>query len=192
MNALVQQSYKRFFKECDVEFNDDSEDDELLECKFSNLIDLTTYCVVPLAPTYFSLPNVALRHDAEFLSISHWALDSAVQVSEQLRLPGPVELEKLFKSLASEWREDTKVVSSMTAIITHPAYLRIIGLGPDVLSLVLRDLEATNAHWFVALKALTGENPVPTEAAGRVKAMATAWLNWGKAQGYLDDMLVIA
>ncbi len=67
----------------------------------------------------------------------------------------------------------------------HPAYQRIIGLGPAVIPLILADLARQPDHWFWALRALTGEDPVPAEARGRVKAMADAWLQWGRENGYL-------
>lgn len=41
----------------------------------------------------------------------------------------------------------------------HPAYQRIIGLGPEVAPLLLRELERQPDHWFWALKALTGADP---------------------------------
>ena len=48
-----------------------------------------------------------------------------------------------------------------------------------------RELEREPDHWFWALEAITQENPVPPEAAGRVAKMAEAWIAWGKQQGYL-------
>ena len=40
--------------------------------------------------------------------------------------------------------------------------------------------------WFWALEAITEENPVPP-AAGKVREMARAWVDWGKRQGLLDS-----
>ena len=33
---------------------------------------------------------------------------------------------------------------------------------------------------------ITGENPVPPEAAGKVRQMADAWVEWGKLQGLIS------
>lgn len=86
----------------------------------------------------------------------------------------------VFSSCTSKWKDETRYNSSMTAILLHPAYQRIIGLGPDVVPFVLRDLADTGAHWSWALQALTGENPVPEDHEGRPRLMAQAWLEWGR------------
>ena len=38
----------------------------------------------------------------------------------------------------------------------------------------------------LGVESITEENPVPPEAAGRVREMAEAWIEWGKRQGYLS------
>ena len=38
-------------------------------------------------------------------------------------------------------------------------------------------------HWFVALKRITGADPVPAEARGDLDRMAEAWLNWSRDHG---------
>lgn len=75
------------------------------------------------------------------------------------------------------------MLSSSTEKVMHPAYQRIIGLGPAVIPLVLRDLEQQGGHWFWALRALTGENPVKPEDAGQVRKMTESWLEWGRQRG---------
>jgi hypothetical protein len=94
----------------------------------------------------------------------------------------PRSLEETFANLTDEWKGATEFSSSMTDIVMHPAYQRIIGLGPKVIPLVLRDLEVNGGHWFAALGALTGANPVDDEDAGRHRRMREAWLNWGREQ----------
>ncbi len=66
-----------------------------------------------------------------------------------------------------------------------PSYQRIIGLGPNAIPLILRELHDEPDHWFWALAALTGENPTGQEAAGNVDGMREAWLQWGRQRGYL-------
>jgi hypothetical protein len=63
-------------------------------------------------------------------------------------------------------------------------YQRIIGMGAPAVSLILRELEREPDQWFWALESITEENPVPPEAAGRVRSMAQAWIDWGKQHGY--------
>ncbi|MGB8689563.1 MAG: hypothetical protein WCD53_19790 [Microcoleus sp.] len=56
--------------------------------------------------------------------------------------------------------------------------------GRPVVPLILRDLEQKPDHWFWALRAITGDNPVKSEQRGRMKLMAQAWIQWGKENGY--------
>jgi hypothetical protein len=66
----------------------------------------------------------------------------------------------------------------------HPAYQMIIGMGPEAVPLLLRELESNVDNWFWALRAITEEDPVPASARGDGEAMAKAWLDWGRDQGY--------
>jgi hypothetical protein len=104
----------------------------------------------------------------------------AEYVAQSQRVKSLSRTMAIFASAASKWKDDTKFNSSMTSILLHPAYQRIIGLGPDVVPFVLRDLAETGAHWSWALQALTGENPVPAEHEGRPRLMAQAWFQWGR------------
>lgn len=91
-------------------------------------------------------------------------------------------LAERFRTLRDMWRRDTASFSSTTRRVTHPAYQQIIGMGADVAPLLLRELATDPDHWFWALKAITGADPVRAEDRGRVKTMAEAWLRWGRAQ----------
>ncbi len=90
-----------------------------------------------------------------------------------------------FHRLASQWRDETELLSSTTARAMHPAYQQIIGLGPEALPLIFKELPQTPGHWFWALRSITGEDPVPSADAGNVRRMAEAWLDWGRAHGYV-------
>jgi hypothetical protein len=90
-----------------------------------------------------------------------------------------------FAVLASRWKAETELLSSTRAMTDHPAYQEIIALGPVVLPLLLRDLERESAHWFEALQAITGEDPVPREHWGDIKAMGADWLTWARKRGLL-------
>ena len=67
---------------------------------------------------------------------------------------------------------------------SHPAYQQIVGMGDKAIPLILRELEQAPDHWFWALKAITGVNPVPREERADIKAMAKHWLEWGREEGY--------
>lgn len=90
-----------------------------------------------------------------------------------------------FDALADEWAQATRFQSSSTEIAMHPAYQRIIGMGPDALPLILDRLSRRPEHWFWALGAISGEDPVPPADAGKVEDMTEAWLRWGRSQGLI-------
>ena len=90
-----------------------------------------------------------------------------------------------FDELARQWQSQTRHLSSATAMAIHPAYQAIIGLGVEAVPLILKELKGRPNHWFWALRALTGIDPVPAEQRGRVSEMAKAWLEWGEEQGLI-------
>lgn len=94
------------------------------------------------------------------------------------------EIETTFLELAEQWRRETGMFSVTSKISMHPAYQRIIGMGQPVVPLILRELEREPEHWFLALTAITGENPIKTEQRGRLDQMAQAWIEWGRENGY--------
>jgi len=91
-----------------------------------------------------------------------------------------------FQILAAEWKRERPSGANISVMVMHPAYHRIIGMGSDAIPLLLRELEQEQEpeHWFFALWAITGADPVPQEHRGNVREMAKAWVNWGKRQGY--------
>jgi hypothetical protein len=105
-----------------------------------------------------------------------------------LKSPLPIEtlawIEAKFLRLRDEWKQKRGPESSSTRLAHHPAYLKIIGMGPDVIPLLMRELEHDPDMWFVALRSITEADPVPAEIKGNVGAMAEAWLKWGQEQGY--------
>ena len=92
-------------------------------------------------------------------------------------------IEVAFTALAQRWLEATKFTSSLSEMTLHPTYQAIIALGAPVVPFLLRELDSHPAHWFMALRMITGDDPVPSNARGRLHAMAKAWLDWGKQHG---------
>lgn len=91
------------------------------------------------------------------------------------------DLELRFAALANDWKAGRGVTSSSREMACHPAYQAIIELGPPVVPLILRELEREPDHWFIALRSLTGVDPVPPEHRGEVERMAADWIAWGRA-----------
>jgi hypothetical protein len=107
-------------------------------------------------------------------------------------LPSPAALFRLraeqvrqeFSILAEQWRRDTQHLSQIYKKVMHPAYFRIMGMGERAVPLLLEALRDRPAHWFVALKATTGLDPVPAGASP--STARDVWLNWGRKEGLLD------
>ena len=87
-------------------------------------------------------------------------------------------LEVEFRRLADLWRAETSLCSSPSVKASHPAYLRIIGMGRSALPFIYRELERGDGHWFAALRAITGANPVKPDDAGNIRKMKQAWLEY--------------
>jgi hypothetical protein len=97
----------------------------------------------------------------------------------------PMEtVEERFRRLARAWHQAVAHLSSTTRRNNHPAYQEIIRIGLDVVPWLLRDMEENQTHWFSALRQITGADPIPKSAAGRVPEMVDAWLCWAKDNGY--------
>jgi hypothetical protein len=112
--------------------------------------------------------------------------DSDESAEELLQLVGTkqVNIEPEFNRLVAEWKAN-RHASSLSRDLVTAAYLRIIGLGPRVLPLILRELERELDHWFLALKSVSGEDPVPPQSRGKMQEMANAWLRWGREKGHV-------
>ena len=95
------------------------------------------------------------------------------------------DLGERFRRLATEWKDKSRFLSNAAQMALLQPYQRIIGMGMPVVPLILEELQREPDQWFWALEAITGEDPVPEKSMGRVSEMATAWLDWGRKQGYL-------
>jgi len=102
----------------------------------------------------------------------------------------PPQVRAKFERLTREWKSQSEFLSSPTAIALLPAYQKIIGMGPDIVPLILHELEREPDQWFWALKAITDADPVPPEHAGAVDLMVEDWLRWGREQGLVYGTVV--
>ena len=111
--------------------------------------------------------------------------DDTIGQSLQWLQRDTVVLADRFHDLTNQWKEETRYLSSATLISEHASYQKIIAMGVSVIPLILEDLQTTQSHWFIALRKISGANPVPTEAIGNVHRMRDSWLRWGIDAGYL-------
>lgn len=103
-----------------------------------------------------------------------------------------IALQIKFKILRDEWRMQRGSMSSITAMSMLRPYQKIIGMGPDAIPLILAELRAEGDdpdQWFWALSIIAeANNLIPPDIApahqGDYGAIALAWLDWGRVQGY--------
>jgi len=96
----------------------------------------------------------------------------------------PPDIVDKFYALASDWEKDVAGLSSTAQMSQHPAYQEIISMGTQIVPLLLSELKINRLYSLWALSAITGENPIKPEQRGRVKQMASAWIDWGRNRGY--------
>lgn len=89
-------------------------------------------------------------------------------------------LEREFRQLADQWYEETRFLSSTSEIVSKETYYQIVALGRRVIPLILQELQERGGHWFLALRALTKDDPVNPQDRGNMRKMTQAWLDWGR------------
>lgn len=90
-----------------------------------------------------------------------------------------------FRRLAAEWKEQARYLSDSRRMAMLQPYQAIIGMGLAVVPLILEELRAEPHHWYWALEAITGDNPVPVDVDGDMSRIREAWLEWGRQQGLI-------
>jgi hypothetical protein len=139
---------------------------------------------VQLAVFYLTTVSAA---DAKVLTASQGPVStfSPVQKAYTNGHYEPVQDEILFNLLVQQWHQERGISSSIADMVLCPSYQRIIAMGQDAMSLILRQLQREGDdpdHWFWALEMITGQDPVPAEAYGDNVAIAQAWLSWARGR----------
>ncbi len=131
--------------------------------------------------TYLLEVSTGVGHESALLEVS--ATESRKHFSEPyLRSWGNPFMR--FLLLKMKWERETAHLSSAAKMAVHPAYQQIIGMGPIVVPFILAELSISPDHWFWALSAITGDDPIRQEHRGRIQKMAEDWIEWGRQQGY--------
>jgi hypothetical protein len=68
-----------------------------------------------------------------------------------------------------EWKEKSRHMSNTAQMAMLRSYQKIIGMGWDAVPFLLEELQREPDQWFWALEAITDQNPVPPEVAGKVR-----------------------
>ncbi len=106
-------------------------------------------------------------------------------MTTQTATPGAAryDVRERFRQLAAQWKEKSRHLSNTAQMAMLKPYQQIIGMGERAVPLILEELAREPDHWFWALEAITQEDPVPPEAAGKVRQKAQAWIAWGQQRG---------
>jgi hypothetical protein len=96
------------------------------------------------------------------------------------------QIRSRFVTLRDKWKRESRYLSNTAQMAMLWPYQQVIGIGMDAVPLILAELEREPDHWFWALEAITGENPVSADALGDVEASAQAWIDWGRQQGLIQ------
>jgi hypothetical protein len=127
---------------------------------------------------------VAVREHARRLGEIALLLQEKAEAQEQAANVD-AELETEFRAHADKWLGETGALSDPVRKFMHPSHLKIIGMGIEVLPLILKEVEKMSGHWFVALDAISPVNPVRPEDESDFQGVAKAWLDWGKGEGLI-------
>ncbi len=95
-----------------------------------------------------------------------------------------------FNLSVSMYESQTAMISGDTS--DNHYYQAIIDEGAAVLPLIYENLRSKNnlVHWYPALRAITGANPVPLDDRGFVKKMDAHWINWLENYFSISEMMV--
>jgi len=95
-----------------------------------------------------------------------------------------IDDEQKFNMLASTWERNTRMMSSSSDMFLNESYLNIIGMGEKALPFIFLEMQKEPNHWFLALKSITGVDPVLPVDRGNIAKMTETWIKWGKDNNY--------
>lgn len=74
----------------------------------------------------------------------------------------------LFDEYLADWQRDTRFLSSVTAVTTHPSFRRIVSMGGNAVPYILEEIERKPSNLVWALNAIfhkkIGHDATVTEA----------------------------
>jgi hypothetical protein len=131
-------------------------------------------------------PAYALLDDScwDFGADDDWASLNESYVLAYVQLVENAK-KKEFAELAAQWKRETALYGYLSKIVMHPAYQRIMAMGPEVIPFILSDLEKKPVHWFWALHNLAPKGQDPAEGLTTIEDARQAWLKWGRDNNYL-------
>jgi hypothetical protein len=82
----------------------------------------------------------------------------------------------LFAKLAAQWKRETGHYSTVRQKISHPSFLKILTMRERAIPSLIKEIQTSPGHWFLALRLITDANPV-REGSSKAEAVE-AWTKW--------------
>jgi hypothetical protein len=92
---------------------------------------------------------------------------------------------ELFYEYLNKWRVETSLKSNPRDIILNTNYQLIIGLGEEILPVLLEEIKTKPTNLFHALKMISRADPTTNEDRKDILKMVDSWLTWGRNQGLI-------
>ncbi len=134
------------------------------------------------SPSYYTTSDTGYAHTL-------YTLEQDLSKKRHLTSRSALDIAVDFYTLFEKWQEETRFISSTEDMVLNMNYQSIIGLGPQVLPVIFKELNQGPQHLYWALQAITGQDPVRPENRGSLEAMNKDWLDWAIVKGYLDVVL---
>jgi hypothetical protein len=77
-----------------------------------------------------------------------------------------------------QWLQDSEFDSLPEHMKAHASYLSIVAMGQRAIPVIAAELRKRPSFLFLALEDITGDDPVPEEFQGNLRATIDAWLTW--------------
>ena len=87
-----------------------------------------------------------------------------------------------FETLAKQWRKETRNCSVLAQRYAHPAYRKILAMGPEAIPWILNELKYRPDRWFSALSDLAEYYEIGPDHS--FESAVGAWLKWGRDNNY--------
>jgi hypothetical protein len=128
--------------------------------------------------------QISYRASADVECVLKWPRAEMITVAAAIvSQPALVGLDRRFREQADKWQSETAFLSSTPMRVMHDSYQTIMAMGPDVIPILLLDLQKTHRHWFWALRHLTNVDPVLERDKGNIDKMIDSWITWGRKEG---------
>lgn len=94
-------------------------------------------------------------------------------------------LNKEFLELKEIWLMETMFDSGYASMVNHPAFLKIVSWGEDIIPSLVEDMVNAGTPWYYALSIITDENPVSEDNMGKHKYVIEDWRGWAEQNCFI-------